>query len=205
MKLKKLAVVAMSALTLVTFAACGGSDDKDKKPASNDKTTQATKETATKDAAKDAPTLAEPATGTEVNGTGYSITIPSTWEETTATGGTDVMVFNSDLSTEFTANINVLVDPAGASYTPDAYLTAAKKQLTAAGYTVGTTGKCTINGTYATTLEYTASASGVDCKGKQVYLNANKKMYVFTFTDEVSAYANNEPTANSIIASFKLK
>ncbi|MDO5381609.1 MAG: hypothetical protein Q4F06_02675 [Eubacteriales bacterium] len=206
--MKKFLAITLTVLTFAAFAGCGKNDDV---AVSGDSVTlpstvaSTTKEAATQatKASSSAPTISAPLSsseGTVVSGIYCSLTIPSTWDKGTSSySQVDIIIAEKQVSNGFNTNINVVVE--STSLGADAYLAAAKNSLSNAGYTVGATGSCTINNTYCTTLEYTASANGILINGTQYYYATGSKVYVITYSGTTPVSQN--AVAKSIIASFK--
>lgn len=204
--MKKFLAITLTVLTFAAFTGCGKKDDV---VISGDSATlpstvaSTTKEAATQATSSSAPTISAPLSsseGTVVSGIYCSLTIPSTWEKGTSSySQVDLIIAEKQVSNGFNTNINVVVE--STSLGADAYLIAAKNSLSNAGYTVGATGSCTINNTYCTTLDYTATANGILVNGTQYYYATGSKVYIITYSGATPISQN--AVAKSIIASFK--
>lgn len=191
-KFRKIAVVAVSAMTLLSFTACGGKKEST------------------------APTIAQPAQGTSIDGTGYTLTYPDTWMDGkeaasySAAAKADLILYSQEGAGDdtFAENINVVQGDAGKNAKIDDYIDQVKKQYqsSSAYNLVEEPQKCSVNGIDAYKLVTEVKQSGVTYKCKQVCLIANDKAYVITYSGDVNGgYDGKESEADSIMASFKLK
>lgn len=208
-RIKKLSAFFCAIVAMFSIVACGGDSDNTITSTTvatptlgnEDKTTAPTTE-----AAK-APTLAVPVTGTEVSGSGYTLTFPDTWTASTSEG-CDMVMLDAGSTGSFMTNLNVVIEDVsayGSAITAAVYCEAAKSQLTGSGFTVKETKNVTVNGQDAYTLTCEAVEGDVKYIVKQLYVVGGGNAYVTTFSAGSETFDKDIAVGDSILASFKLK
>ncbi|MDO5402376.1 MAG: PsbP-related protein [Eubacteriales bacterium] len=157
--------------------------------------------------ANTAETIAVPATGTEVKGTGYSLTFPANWVASSSEAS-DMVMLNANSKGNFTTNFNVVIEDVsayGSAITAETYCEAAKRQFASEpAFKITGTQKVTVNGEEAYTLTCDVSESGFSYMVKQLYVVSNGNAYVTTFSAGADDYAADLPEGDSILATFKI-
>lgn len=109
----------------------------------------------------------------------------------------------------FSENVNLIIDELAQApgVTLDEYFEVSRAQLATSitDYSLVSTGDSTISGMPAKTLVFTGSQDGFTLKWYQVYIIANNKAYVVTFTAENVKYQQYEPLGKTIIHSLVIK
>lgn len=193
-KLKKIAIVAMSVLTLLSFTACGSKSSKK----------------------ADLPTLAAPAEGTAIEGTDYTLNLPDSWVDGSSLSSLNSSTAQADLiicctetagSEDFAENINVMRSKSASGVTLSQYKEQVLKQYkSTTGFEVEGTTDCSVSGNEAFALVSKVTQSGITYKCKQVCFIAGDYVYVITYAgDTDGGYDEKESEANAIIASFTKK
>lgn len=212
-RIKKLSAVFCAIVAMFSIVACGGDSENTITPTTvqtptlgnEEKTTAPT--TAPTTASAQAPTLAVPATGTEVSGSGYTLTFPDTWTASSSEG-CDIVMYDASSTGSFTTNMNVVIEDVsayGSAMTAETYCEAAKLQFAGAGYTVVETKNVTVNGQDAYTLICEAVEGDVKYIVKQLYVVGGGNAYVTTFSAGSDTFDKEVALGDSILATFKLK
>ncbi len=185
--LKKAAATVLAAAAVFALAACGNSSGGGK---------------------SQNPTLAQPAEGETFNGSGYSVVVPDTWEQTELSGYEFVAYAVNGGGADFAENMNILTEDLSAygNMSLDTYVEQAKKQFAAqSGFEITDERKVSVDGYDAVMLKETVTQSGTTYKCEQMVTVRGKKAYIITYSgDNEGGFDSMLSEAESIMASFKV-
>lgn len=197
---------------------CSSSPAEDESPATAPTTESASATPESTPSEEPTPTEAEstvaageidvaPATGEEVNGTGYSFNALAGWEtqpnDIVPGFSPDVLVMGETDENDFTENINVLVVPAEPTDSPE-YEAAAIKGLEATGATdIVAQDRIAVAGTEAVYLTSAGKQGPIEYLSNQFILSKGDKTYAMTITFGTSVSdSDRDEAAKSVLATW---
>lgn len=173
-------LVTASTVLLLALTGCGSDSDGSKasKGSSDSSSSEKKDETA-------------PATGTKIEGTGYSFNAPEGWDVPPNANGAQADSFAGDLTDQdgFADNVNVALSPSGA-VTPEQIETVGVKELESVGASDVTVGeRAEIAGSESAHLSASMKVGEISYVVDQYYLTRDDQTYVvtFSFSPDVSA------------------
>lgn len=146
-----------------------------------------------------------PATGPVISGNGYSFTAPEDWEQADASiaPGTDVVVWDTAETGDFSDNANVVISPAGlVDLERVEQATAAELEEHGAEH-VTIKDRLTLNGVEHTHVAARMTEQGITYVAEQFALNSDSQTYLVTFSfDESVPEANRIELAKSVLVTW---
>jgi hypothetical protein len=188
-------------MLVATLAASCGSDDRPGATATPPSTTIAVGNT------NAATTVTATAAGQTLRGTGYSLSLPAGWRDTTTdTKRKYAQVDLSAVGTETKGaetNLVVIVQPSQGGTLPDLVAATRKvvKQALSARL-VGEPERLSLAGTPAMAFEYTHSVQAGPLHGRQVLCPRDDKVYGITFVAHPQAFTTDRAVLDQILASW---
>lgn len=149
---------------------------------------------------------AEPATGSPVEGSSYSLTLPQGWavtEPQTSGGLTTDLVASDPADVDgFPDGLNVLAP--GGAVTPEQIETLSPQELASAGASdVTVEPRVIVGGSEAAHISATITTGDVDYAADQYYVSDDEQTYVVTFQFSTSVpKADRERTAESVLVTW---